>query len=179
MNSVPVKERRHHLRCAGGPPVNLELKFQPTIDLISSTRRFVCSFFEPFVADPDVVSRIGLATHELLENILKYAADGRTTTRVNLEQENGGERTLTIETTSAITAERRAGLEEIFAEMATASSALSYYQLTMGRARTRKHGSGLGLARIWAEAEMTLSVAFMDEQVTICAKANLENGEQS
>lgn len=185
MNSGPVKDtrsrppRRHPIDHAGAPPVNLELRFQPTIDLISSTRRFVCSFFEPFICDPDVVSRIGLATHELLENILKYAADGRTVTRVNLEEERAGERLLTIETTSMITDERRVGLEEIFAEMATASSALSYYQLTMRRARTRKHGSGLGLARIWAEAEMTLSIEFIDESVTIRAKANLEDGEQS
>ena len=185
MTSAPVRDtrslpaRRHKGIHGGSPPVNLELRFQPTIDLISSTRRFVCSFFEPFVSDPDVVSRIGLATHELLENILKYAADGRTVTRVNLVEERAGERMLTIETTSIITAERRAGLEEIFAEMATASSALSYYQLTMGRARTRKHGSGLGLARIWAEAEMTLSIEFVDESVTIRAEANLEDGEQS
>ena len=40
-------------------------------------------------------------------------------------------------------------------------------------------GSGLGLARIWAEAEMTLSIEFVDESVTIRAEANLEDGEQS
>lgn len=179
MNSIPTREIRKPgsrggcTLTAGTPPVNLELRFQPTVDLISSTRRFVCSFFEPFVSDPDVVSRIGLATHELLENILKYAADGRTITRVNLEDQ-GSDRRLTIETTSIITDERRAGLEEIFAEMASASSALSYYQLTMGRARHRRHGSGLGLARIWAEAEMTLSIDFQGDAVTIRATAMLD-----
>lgn len=155
-------------------PINLELRFQPTVDLISSTRRFVCAFFEPFIPDPDVVSRIGLATHELLENILKYATDGRTVTRVDLA-EDGDHRTLSIETTSSITSERRAGLEEIFTEMANASDALSYYQLTMGRARHRRHGSGLGLARVWAEAEMTLSIDFVGDAVTIRAVATLGN----
>jgi hypothetical protein len=159
-------------------PVNLELRFQPTVDLISSTRRFVCSFFEPFIEDPDVVSRIGLATHELLENILKYATDGRTVTRVDLATD-GDERTLSIETTSTVTPERREGLEEIFAEMANAADAFSYYQLTMGRARHRRHGSGLGLARVWAEAEMTLSIAFVDDSVTIRAVASLGSEDAS
>lgn len=159
-------------------PINLELRFQPTVDLISSTRRFVCSFFEPFIEDPDVVSRIGLATHELLENILKYATDGRTVTRVDLATD-GAERTLSIETTSAVTPERREGLEEIFAEMANAADAFSYYQLTMGRARQRRHGSGLGLARVWAEAEMTLSIAFVDDSVTIRAVASLGSEDAS
>lgn len=153
-------------------PINLELHFQPTVELISSTRRYVCAFFEPFVTDPDLVSRIGLATHELLENILKYAADGRTVTRLDLV-EDGDKRVLSIETTSRITPERRAGLEEIFTEMANASDALSYYQLTMGRARHRRHGSGLGLARVWAEAEMTLSIDFVGDSVTIRAVAIL------
>ena len=141
-------------------------------------RRFVCAFFEPLVHDPDVLSRIGLATHELLENILKYSTDGRTTTRVGLVRE-GTRQTFTIATTSAITAERRAGLEEIFCEMASAADADSYYQQTMVRARHRRHGSGLGLARIWAEAEMKLSVDFDGDSVTIRALANLADEDAS
>ncbi|CAN5921810.1 hypothetical protein BH11MYX4_BH11MYX4_47030 [soil metagenome] len=153
-------------------PTNVELHFQPTVELISSTRRFVCSFFGSLISDPDVVSRMGIATHELLENILKYATDGRAVTRVDLVGE-GSERTLSVATTSSITPERRAGLEEIFTEMANASDALSYYQLTMTRARHRRHGSGLGLARIWAEAEMKLSMQFDGDAVTIRASASL------
>jgi hypothetical protein len=155
-------------------PVNLELCFQPTIELISSTRRYVCAFFEPLFSDPDIVSRIGLATHELLENILKYATDGRTVTRLDFV-DDGTKRTLSIETTSNVTPERRAGLEEIFSEMASASDAFSYYQLTMRRACHRPHGSGLGLARIWAEGEMTLSVDFSGDAVTIRAIADLSD----
>ena len=152
--------------------MNLQLTFQPTVELISSTRRFVCAFVAPIVGDPDVISRIGLAVHELLENILKYSTDGRTFTRVDLVQ-TGDRQTFSIETTSMITPERRAGLEEVFDEMANAPDALSYYQQTMTRALHRRHGSGLGLARVWAEAEMKLSVDFIGEAVTIRAVATL------
>jgi two-component sensor histidine kinase len=163
---------------AVSPPTNLQLRFQPTVELISSTRRFVCAFFEPLFSDPDVVSRIGLATHELLENILKYATDGRTVTCIDLV-DNRHDRTLSIETTSGVSPERRAGLEEIFTEMANASDAFAYYQLTMTRARHRRHGSGLGLARIWAEAEMKLSIEFVGDSVTIRATTNLAHEDAS
>ena len=152
---------------------SLELSFHPTVDLIASTRRFVCAYYEPLLHDPDLVSRIGIATHELLENVLKYASDGQTVTRVCLEGEGAGQR-LSIHTTSAITAERRAGLEEIFAEMAAASDALAYYQLAM-----RRHGSGLGLARVWAEGEMALTADFLGDTVTIVATATVRGQENS
>lgn len=150
------------------PDTALELSFRPTVDLISSTRRFVCTYYEKLVGSEDLVSRIGLATHELLENVLKYATDGRTVARVRLEG-SGEEQKVSIETTSTITPERRAGLEEIFAEMAASADALAYYQLTMRRARHRRHGSGLGLARVWAEADMTLTVRFEGNTVSIVA----------
>jgi hypothetical protein len=157
---------------------SLELSFHPTIDLISSTRRFVCAYYEPLLGNADLVSRLGLAMHELLENILKYAVDGRTVARVKLEGK-GGEQRISITTTNVITKERRAGLAEIFAEMAAASDPFAYYQATMKRARHRRHGSGLGLARVWAEAEMELNVDFSGDTVTIVATAYVAGQEAS
>jgi hypothetical protein len=154
------------------PRTYMELSFRPTVDLISATRRFVCAYCEPLLRDDDLVSRVGLATHELLENILKYATDGRTLARVCIEGE-GPEQRLSIETTSAVTPARKAGLEEIFAEMEKVADPAAYYQLTMRRALRRRQGSGLGLARVWAEAEMGLTLAFLGDSATIIATTNI------
>ena len=32
-------------------PVNLEMCFRPTVELVSSTRRFVCAYLEPLISD--------------------------------------------------------------------------------------------------------------------------------
>lgn len=156
------------------PQTHIELRFQPTVDLVSTTRKFVCAYYEHLLQNADLLSRIGLATHELLENIVKYSADGETTTRVTLACDKGG-RKVTIETTNRVAPEARAALEAIFSEMQSATDAFDFYQCVMRKAQHREEGSGLGLARIWAEGEMTISHRFDNDFVTITAVATLAN----
>src|SRR5690349_17831747 len=54
----------------------MRLAFRPSVDLISSTRRFVSDFFDGVVTDPDATSRVAMTIHELLENVFKYSVDG-------------------------------------------------------------------------------------------------------
>jgi hypothetical protein len=80
---------------------------------------------------------------------------------------------LTIETKNRISAECREGIDELFAFMVAAESPTAFYQAAMKRARTRKQGSGLGIARIHAEGEMMLQHGYVDDEVTITAIAVL------
>lgn len=50
-----------------------ELNFRPSFELISIVRRFVSDFYKKMLNDADAVSRVALATHELLENAVKYS----------------------------------------------------------------------------------------------------------
>src|SRR5688572_9750736 len=134
----------------------LEICFRPTVATINEARRMVNTLYGPIFDDADVASRIALATHELLENALKYSTDGATVIRIELSHERSP-RQVKIETRNGISAERKEGLEETFTEMSNAASAAAFYQFAMKRTRTLRHGSGLGLARIWAEGEMTLT----------------------
>lgn len=151
----------------------LEIGFRPTIATINEARRLVTTVFGPVVDDPDVAARIALATHELLENGLKYSLDGSTVIRVQVSHDRGP-RTITIETRNLVSSERQAGLIEVFAEMRRFGNADEYYQFTMKRTRGSRHASGLGLARIWAEAEMELSCCCEGEEARVVATLSIE-----
>src|SRR5262245_42086658 len=139
-----------------GKEAYLELKFRPNVELISAVRRFVSECYDEVLADSDAVARVALATHELLENGVKYSIDGQTTLR--LQVSNAADtRTVTIKVWNRASAEHIASLRELFAAMAQATDPFAYYQGVMRKNMKRTDGSGLGLARIWCEAEMKLT----------------------
>jgi hypothetical protein len=151
----------------------LEICFRPSIATINEARRLVAALYEPLVADQNIAERVALATHELLENALKYSLDGTTVLRIELSHERAP-RTITVETRNAISQDRKVGLADAFEEMRRFGDATEYYQFAMKRTRTMRHGSGLGLARIWAEAEMDLSHAFHGDEARVTAALSIE-----
>lgn len=155
----------------------LELSFRPTVATICSARRFVSSFYEPLLGDADAASRVALAAHELLENALKYSTDGETVMRVAVSSSERPS-SVTVETVNRIAPERREGLDAAFDEMKRCGDASEHYQRAMHRTRKRRDGSGLGLARIWAEAEMRLERAYEGAFVRITAVATLPEAQR-
>jgi anti-sigma regulatory factor (Ser/Thr protein kinase) len=148
-----------------------ELTFRPNVELISVVRRFVSSFYEQILSDPDATSRIALATHELLENATKYSTDGETTIRIEVTATCAAIR---IRIWNRTHREHIGILRERFEEMVQSPDPFAYYQLLMGRTAKRRDGSGLGLARLRAEADMELSCEIEDDRVCIVADTHVE-----
>ncbi|MRG97706.1 hypothetical protein [Polyangium spumosum] len=153
-------------------PTAFELSFQPNVELISIVRRFVSDFYDRMIEDRDTVSRMALATHELLENAVKYASDGATFLSITFEP---GETTSTvsIRLVNRADAEHIAAVAAIFEEMSRHDDPFSHYQVAMARSAKRKVGSGLGLVRVRAEGEMTMSHTIEDDRVTILAQTTV------
>ncbi|MDI3290911.1 hypothetical protein [Polyangium sp. 15x6] len=154
------------------PPTSFELTFRPNVELISIVRRFVTDFYERMIEDRDTVSRIALATHELLENAVKYGSDGATFLSITFEPGDTAS-TVSIQLVNRANAEHIAALATIFEEMSRYDDPFAHYQIAMARTAKRKVGSGLGLVRVQAEGEMTMSYTIEDDRVTILAQTTV------
>ncbi len=124
-------------------------------------------FYEQLFDDADAVSRVALATHELLENVVKYSSDGRSHFEIELVEEGKGN-VVRIRARNRTTPERAHELQRLIAEIAQCSDPFQMYQQFMRRSALRQDGgSGLGLARIRAEAEMDVRCDVSGDEVTI------------
>lgn len=134
-----------------------ELSFERRPELVSIVRRFVSDFYDRTLGDPDATSRVALATHELLENAVKYSRDGKA--KVRIEVTSSGKRArVRIRTKNRGNAEDAEQIRRTLDEMKSMDPNV-YYLGLMRRNAARSDGSGLGLARIQAEAEMSMSVS--------------------
>ncbi len=146
---------------------SLRMDFYPCPAQVSLLRRFVTDFFGKLPLGADLVARLALTTHELLENAMKYSRDGMARLEVDVEHD-GGE-AVEVRTRNKSVPGNIGALKKQFAEMNEYNDSWQYYGLAMERTATRVEGSGLGLARVRAEAEMALSLHVDGDVVEIHA----------
>jgi len=159
-------------------PMLLDLSFTPSIDQVSTVRRFLEDYYQPLLNDPDLLCRMAIATHELLENASKYSARGASRLQVQV-LENGHGRELSIRVSNIPAPEHIGDLKATMAGVTNPEDAAEAYQLHMVAAALRGEGSGLGLARIRAEAEMTLALTMEDCYACVEAVASMEPGDKT
>ena len=149
------------------------VSFRPNVELISTVRKFTEEFYTKMLHDREASEKVALATHELLDNAVAYASDGETGVRIELDDVK-----LTVKTWNRASPERVAELVSIIDEMNRAPDADAYYQVLLERTAYRTDGSGLGLARVRAEAEMDVSYEVTQDKVCVEARAMLKPRER-
>jgi hypothetical protein len=148
----------------------VHVSFRPSVKLISTVRRFTEEFFRRMLDDREIAERVAMATHELLENAVAYALDGETSVRVEMADDH-----LAVKTWNRASPERLVELGSMIDAMNRAGDPSAHYQQLFEKTAYRKDGSGLGLARINAEAEMAVSYEVVaDDRVCIQARARIE-----
>jgi hypothetical protein len=176
----------HETMMKNGHPAasaHVALAFSPNVALISTVRRFVDNFFDVVLTDKEASSRMALTAHELLENACKYSIDGATTIRIEVTAIGTagplhlGAGAIRIRLYNRTGPGHIARLEKSFEEMRAVADPDAYYQKALTRAAKICEGSGLGLARLWAEADMRLS--FELEGDLVCLIADTDVGARS
>jgi len=145
----------------------VELSFHPCLESVSALRRFLEVHYGRLACDPRLISRMAVTVHELLENAAKYSSGGGSSLRVEVDPTQP--RTLMVSVANNADPSRLPELQETITELSTAPDPLDVYQRYLLRAATRDEGSGLGLARIFVEANMNVKLELQNERV--CIKA--------
>jgi anti-sigma regulatory factor (Ser/Thr protein kinase) len=143
----------------------LELHVRPTIAIITILRRSIMRLYEHTLGDPDASARVGLATHELLENVLRHSATGDTVLSIRID---GSSSVVSIETTNRAAEEKIASLRERVIAVAEGDPE-ERYRAAMEECLTSDEIGGLGLARVRAEGGMTVRVHTQGDMVHVVA----------
>ncbi len=154
-----------------------ELSFSPNVRLVPTVRRFVTEFYSEAIDNGEVTSQLAVATHELLENAVRYSADGNTAIRIGIKR-LGPSVNVVIDTRNRSSAASIDTLRRSLDELRSAADADAHYQLLMRRSAKRTDGSGLGFGRVWAESGMAIPYEVEGETVHVRAQALFETMPQ-
>lgn len=154
-------------------PINAHLKieFSPAWAFINDVRRFVEGFCHHAAVPPDRAQGASTATHELLQNAIRYSIDGRAGLTLEVDAEQGEIR-ITAENDAR--EDRLAGLRKISERMVQETDSQSFY-LSLMKETVGKEGSGLGLGRIRYECDMKLGITITDAHVKVSAWGPLKS----
>jgi hypothetical protein len=156
--------------------LKLELRLDTHPLLVSPARRFVEEALEKASTDADFVSRVAMTAHELLENAAKYSHDGKADLAVIMPARSGTSRQLMLRLSNTASPLHLERLRTMFAQLDGCSDPLIFYLDLMRRNAHETANSGLGLARIRAEGEMSLALTVDGERVTIVAHVSVPEG---
>ena len=155
--------------------VSLTLSFQPLAEQIGSLRSALSDLCKPYLTDPDQLSRVLLAAHELLENIVKYSSDGSAEFHVALEATENRLR-VRLRTKNRAHPERLADARRRLDALSAASDPIAHYDELIRASAGRRDVSGLGLARIPAESDMRLLYVIEQDWLVLTAEGDTVHG---
>lgn len=151
---------------------SLELEVGPAADmsLASRIREFLANTYGPLIRDTQAESVITLAAHELVENIIKYGANGPRSLTVQLD---GRKREVHLVTENEATPGQISRLRTKMDRICESEEPEALYDQFIAESAELEDESGLGLIRIRAEADMDLSYEVVGNTVRIQATLRL------
>jgi hypothetical protein len=142
--------------------------------LAGKIANWLMDFCQMTIGDRETTSRLHMAAHELVENVLKYGS----TPDVGLEFElERGEQHSIVRLRTRNTADPQQ-LEEVtrrVRELRTAADPVAYYDRLIRSTAPVTGVSGLGLARIRAEAGLDVDCSVEGQEVSIVVQTTMRS----
>ena len=135
--------------------------------MLTMIRRFIESLYGRLL-DDEVASRVAMTAHELMDNAIKYATADDVFVRIEI-----ADGMISISTRNRAEAGHIETLRRAFDDMDEDKDPFQHYLDLMTRTAHRAEVSGLGLGRIWAEADMKLSYEAHSDLVSVRAQLPL------
>ena len=142
------------------------IEFRPSEPLVSSISQLVSDFCEVGLTDRDVSYRFRMAAHELAENITKYSTADIVSLEVELF-EMSGVHTLSMKTKNEASPERLEEVERRLKALKCFPDPIELYDRLIEETATVDGMSGLGLARIRAEAGLSFDYSIDGNELTV------------
>jgi hypothetical protein len=134
---------------------------------LTAIRRFVNEVVASVVRDEGLASRLALTTHELLENAVKYTVNPKRPVTLQLcAMEN---RQMRVTVLNASSQPLYVSLKERIHQISEAPDPMAYYQRLILESMELAAGSGLGLGRLRAEAQMELGCELVGDMLAVTA----------
>jgi len=152
-----------------------EVSVPPNLNLVSDVRHLASAFCLEMQADEELISRVILTTHELLENAIRFSVSGQAHLRIGVRREKS-RMSVRVETRNVADHTNLEELKRRLGEMRAANDPEAHYLELMRESLLRPEGSGLGLGRIRVEADMTLHYAITGNAVDLRATAECDLG---
>lgn len=138
---------------------------------LTAVRRLVVELAQPIVGDSELAARLALATHELLENAVKYSADARRL--ITLQLLATAQRKISVTVINVSNQALYESLKRKLDQLDAATDPMQTYHRMISHSMHQETGSGLGLARIYAEADMSLHCELKDDRLFVRAETEI------
>ena len=139
--------------------------------MVSPLAGWVAELCELALHDPDASSRLQMAVYELVENSVRY---GRSDSAVGVDVElvrHAESSELKVSTRNRATPEQLQRAIKHLSGVKSAEDAVSYYDELIRDSAPRTGVSGLGLARLRAEADLNVDFYVVGDELTISVHA--------
>jgi hypothetical protein len=176
LESAPRLKHAHglaaHSKAAWGASLRFVADFSGRLSLVSSSRQLIAQLCAAYLEPTDQTAALVMAAQELLENLAKYSIDGDAAFEFVLFMKDD-QAHAKISSVNAASDEHLAQAAQLLERIASSTEPVALYDDWVARSGDRE-GSRLGLIRLRAEAELSLTHSVESGRLHIEAVARVD-----